>query len=261
MADWYLGTMGFGYKDWSGPFYPETMAQNNYLKHYSRYFNAVEIDSTFYGTPRVTTVKRWLTTTPDNFRFCLKTPRVITHEKGLRAAHLDMAEFTAVIRELGEKLGVILIQLPPSFGVDQFEVLDTFLGELPEDLSFSVEFRHHSWYQARTGQMLQSHNISWTATEYPGLPRDVKLSGPFIYFRLIGQHGQFGQHDYEQLDRSANLKWWYQQIQTYLETVEAVYGFFNNDYAGFGVGSCNQFKVLAGLPAPNLRPPQQGRLF
>jgi uncharacterized protein YecE (DUF72 family) len=261
MTDWYLGTMGFSYADWAGPFYPETLAQRNYLKHYSRFFNAVEIDSTFYGTPRLTTVKRWLRTTPDNFRLCPKTPRVITHEKGLRTAHLDMAEFLAVMRELDMKLGVILIQLPPSFEAGQSEVLDTFLGELPDDLRFAVEFRHHSWYQPGTGNILQDHNICWAATEYPGLPRDVKLTANFIYFRLIGRHGRFSRHDREQIDRSANLAWWYQHLQADLVAVDSVYGFFNNDYAGFGVGSCNQFKALAGLPTPNLRPPQQGRLF
>ena len=80
MTNWYLGTMGFSYPDWAGTFYPDTLAQRNYLGHYSRFFNAVEIDSTFYGTPRLTTVKRWATSTPADFRFCPKTPRMITHE-------------------------------------------------------------------------------------------------------------------------------------------------------------------------------------
>lgn len=261
MTDWYLGTMGFSYADWAGSFYPDTLAKRNYLGHYSRFFNAAEIDSTFYGTPRVATVKRWLAATPEGFRFCPKTPRTITHDKGLQSAHLDMAEFVAVMRELGKKLGAILIQLPPSFGVDQFEVLDVFLGELPVNLRFAVEFRHNSWHQLHTVEMLRAHQVSWAATEYPNLPRGVQLTSDFIYFRLIGRHGQFQRHNREQLDRSANLHWWHQHLKTHLEKVEDVYGFFNNDYAGFGPGSCNQFKALSGLSAPNLRPPQQGRLF
>lgn len=261
MADWYLGTMGFSYADWAGPFYPETLAQRNYLGHYARFFSAVEIDSTFYGTPRPGTVQRWRASTPAGFRFCPKTPRIITHEKGLRAAHLDMAEFLTVIRALDDKLGAILIQLPPSFSVDQFEVLDSFLGELPPDLRFAVEFRHPSWHQPPTAEMLHEHNICWAATEYPNLPRGVKHTADFIYFRLIGQHGQFKHHDREQMDRSANLKWWYRHLLPHSDDVGAIYGFFNNDYAGFGAASCNRFKMLAGLPAENLRPPQQGRLF
>ena len=140
-------------------------------------------------------------------------------------------------------------------------VRTTFLGSLPSDLRFAVEFRHPSWYQSETSQLLQSHLVCWAGTEYPDLPQGIKLTSDFIYFRLIGQHGQFDHHDHEQIDRSKNLFWWYQHLKTHIDTVKGIYGFFNNDYAGFGVGSCNQFKVLAGLPAPNLRPPQQKRLF
>lgn len=261
MINWYLGTMGFSYTDWTGSFYPETLAPHNYLKHYSRYFNAVEIDSTFYGTPRVSTVERWINITPDGFCFCPKTPKVITHEKGLMAAHLEMAEFLAVIRGLKEKLGVILIQLPPSFRADQTDVLDTFLGELPSDLRFAVEFRHQSWFRPQTGKILQKHRVCWAATEYPDLPRQITLTTGFIYFRLIGRHGQFERHNREQIDRSANLSWWYQHLLTFQDNYPNVYGFFNNDYAGFGVGSCHKFKELAGIPAPDFRPLQQGRLF
>jgi uncharacterized protein YecE (DUF72 family) len=261
LTNFYLGTMGFSYTDWVGPFYPESMAQRNFLKHYSRFFNAVEIDSTFYGTPRVEAVQRWYLDTPDDFRFCPKVPKVITHEKGLRGAHLDMTDFILVMRALKEKLGVILIQLPPSFGADQINILDNFLGSLPDDLRFAVEFRNYSWYQSQTEQMLLKHHVCWTGTEYPDLPRGITLTSDFAYFRLIGQHGQFVHHNREQIDRSNNLKWWYQHLVNQRDALVSIYGFFNNDYAGFGVGSCNQFKVLAGLPAPDLRPPLQGRLF
>jgi len=261
MADWFLGTMGFSYQEWASVFYPETLAQRNYLGYYSRFFNAVEIDSTFYGTPRLETVKRWVSATPEEFRLCPKVPRIVTHEKGLAAAHLDLAEFLAVIRDLGDKLGVVLVQLPPSFHAEQFEVLDTFLGELPSDLRFAIEFRHSSWHQPQTTELLKEHGVCWAATEYPNLPRGVTLTTDFVYFRLIGQHGQFTQHNREQINRSANLTWWYQHLQSVISDVHTVYGFFNNDYAGFGAGSCNQFKTLVGLPAADLNPPQQGRLF
>jgi uncharacterized protein YecE (DUF72 family) len=261
MTSFHLGTMGFSYSDWVGPFYPESMVQRNFLKHYSRFFNAVEIDSTFYGTPRVETVQRWFAETPVDFCFCPKTPRIITHDKGLRSAHLSMAEFLLVMRILEEKLGVILIQLPPSFGVDQHDVLDNFLGSLPNDLRFAVEFRHPSWHQSQTEQLLLKHQVCWAGTEYPDLPRGITLTTDYAYFRLIGQHGQFHSHNREQIDRIDNLNWWYQHLEKHRKSLTNIYGFFNNDYAGFGVGSCNRFKHIAGLPAPDLRPPQQGLLF
>ena len=253
--------MGFSYKDWVGPFYPENLTPGNYLKHYSRFFNAVEIDSTFYGTPRMSTVQRWFNETPGGFRICPKTPRTITHEKGLKAAHLEMAEYLAAMRGLKEKLGVILIQLPPSYRANQIDNLDTFLKALPRDLHFAVEFRHESWYQPFTEEILLKHKVCWAATEYPDLPRQVTLTSNFFYFRLIGRHGQFDRHNQEQIDRAANLSWWHQYLVTYQENINSVFGFFNNDYAGFGVGSCHKFKELAGLPAPDFRPHQQGRLF
>jgi len=261
MTDWYLGTMGFAYEDWKGSFYPETLSQRAFLKHYSRILNAVEIDSTFYGTPRVTTIQRWLVNTPENFMFCLKTPRMITHDKGLQSAHLDMANFLTVVRELGEKLGVILIQLPPSFKVEQAEILNAFLSELPHDLKFAVEFRHPSWFQLPTAQLLLGHKVCWAATEYPGIPRNLTSTADFTYFRLIGRHGQFQHHDREQMDRSRNLKDWVQNLQEQSALSSQIFGFFNNDYAGFGVGSCNRFKGLAGLPVSDFEPPRQGRLF
>ena len=260
---WYLGTMGFSYADWADVFYPSNLATRNYLGHYSRFFNAAEIDSTFYGTPRADTVKRWLTATPPDFRFCPKVPRGITHEKGLAAAHLDMAEFLAVMRILGEKLGVVLIQLPPTFSVENAPALATFLRELPTDLRFAVEFRHISWHQSRTqtADLLRRHAVCWAATEYPRLPRGVTRTADFLYFRLIGQHGAFQRHNRVRIDRSANLRWWAEHLQSLTGEVNEIYGFFNNDYAGFGPESCSQFKKMIGLPAPDLHPPQQGKLF
>jgi len=186
---------------------------------------------------------------------------MITHDKGESGAHLDTANFILIMRTIEDKLGVILIQLPPSFSSDQFDVLENFLGSLPDDLCFAVEFRHLSWYQSQTEQMLHKHRVCWAGTEYPELPRGITLTSDFAYFRLIGQHGQFIHHNREQVDRLNNLNWWYQHIVNYRDTLKSVFGFFNNDYAGFGLGSCNRFKELAGLAAPELRPPQQGRLF
>ena len=263
MTRWHLGTMGFGYEDWVGVFYPQTLAARNYLGHYSRYFDTVEVDSTFYGTPRVNTVKRWRAATPPDFRFCPKTPRLITHEKGLASAHLDMAAFLAVMRTLEEKLGVVLIQLPPTFSTEYTPVLAAFLRELPVDLRFAVEFRHISWYQARaqTADLLRQHGVCWAATEFPRLPRGVTRTTDFAYFRLIGQHGQFERHNRTQIDRAANLHWWADHLQSLTGEFSDIYGFFNNDYAGFGPGSCNQFRKMVGLPAPDFHPPRQGRLF
>ena len=113
MTQWHLGTMGFGYKQWVGPFYPAGMTPSRFLSHYSSLFSAVEIDSTFYGTPAVTTVQRWAAVTPPHFKFAIKTPRSITHDTIFRNPQSEMLAFLDVIRHLKGKCEVILLQFPP----------------------------------------------------------------------------------------------------------------------------------------------------
>jgi uncharacterized protein YecE (DUF72 family) len=261
MVNWLLGTQGFSYADWAGGFYPDQMTRRNYLGHYSRFFNAVEIDSSFYGTPRASSVSRWKTRTNQEFVFCAKTPRVITHEKGLVDVHRDMSGFIRTMRNLSEKLGVILIQFPPSFDVSNAKNLDAFLLQLPTDINFAVEFRHRSWHNLETEVMLRKRNVCWAGTDYPGMPRGITQTTDFLYIRWMGPHGRFERYDREQVDVTEQLEWWWDHLQEHLEYVDTVYGFFSDDYAGFAPGTCNRFKSLAGISLKDIRPPQQGRLF
>ncbi len=266
--NWYLGTMGFAYRDWEGGLYPELMPSRNYLGHYSRFFNAVEIDSTFYGTPKEEVVYRWSAVVPEEFQFCLKTPRVITHELGLVNASDEMHLFVSTARLLEQRLGVILLQFPPSFKVDRLEILSDFLPVLATDLRFAIEFRDQSWYTAASEdeeppvfELLRKYNVCWATTDYPGVPSQVYQTASFLYIRWIGQHGKYPHHQYERVDLTPRLFWWWQQFQDYLEGVEAVFGFFNNDYAGHAPTTCNRFKAIANLPLEDITPPRQGRLL
>ncbi len=264
MVDWLLGTMGFGYKDWQGVFYPAGVGARDYLEHYSRIFNAVEMDTTFYGTPRLSTVEGWAAATPQDFRFCAKVPRLITHEMELVGAAAAMNEFTDALLPLGEKLGAILIQLPPSFDITHHLALAAFLEDLPNTAAgkrVAVEFRHPSWYNQQTADLLRTRGVAWATTEYPLLPRQVNVTADFLYIRWIGQHGSYDHHNHERVDKTPELEGWLAQIQASLEGINTIYGFFNNDYAGFAAGTCNRFKKIAGLPAVPFTPPEQGRLF
>jgi len=260
--------MGFSYKDWKDVFYPAEMKAHRYLAYYSRVFNAVEVDSTFYGTPKRDTVRRWATLTPDGFRFCLKAPRQMTHEAVLIGIEDELSQFLETVRLLGDKLGVILFQFPPSFGAENLGRIEELLPSLPEDLRFAVEVRDQSWYTATDekgvpllARALEEFGACWAATEYPGLPGRIRLTSRYIYIRWIGQHGSYTRHDHERVDRTPELQAWREQIWELLEQVDTVYGFFNNDYAGFAAGTANRFKELAGLPLESYKPPQQGTLF
>ena len=125
--NWYLGTMGFSYKDWSGVFYPEGLVARDYLAYYSQHFNAVELDSTFYGTPKPAYVERWAAVVPPGFTFCAKVPRTITHDLRLVEAHELMEVFVRTMTLLGDKLGAILIQLPPDMPFEHIHHLAVFL--------------------------------------------------------------------------------------------------------------------------------------
>jgi len=256
----YLGTMGFSYKDWNGIFYPPGMDSKDYLGYYSRIFASVEIDSTFYGSPRKSTIQRWLSETPADFKFSLKVPRTITHELGLVNAWSLMAEFIETIRLLGEQLGVILIQFPPSFSISGFEKLGLFLKTLPGDLRYAIEVRDQSWYiaEAEVEKLLAEYRVAWAATQYPHLPAKIHQCSDFAYIRWIGQHGSFRRHDHERIDRTEDLQKWWVDIQEAAQLMNAVYGYFNNDYAGYAVGTALKFRAIAGIP---LEMPQQPKLF
>jgi uncharacterized protein YecE (DUF72 family) len=265
--EWYLGTMGFSYADWSGVFYPPDTAARDYLAYYSRIFNAVEIDSTFYGTPRPNTVQRWAAMTPAGFRFSLKVPRQITHEAVLVDVEAEFKQFVVTVQELGEKLGAILFQFPPSFTVEQLPALEAFMEGLPAGVRFAVEVRHPSWYitkeqgrEPELAERLRQYGVAWAATHYPDLPHLIYPTAPFLYIRWIGRHGSFERHTEERIDRQEDLHDWLALIEAQVENIETMFGFFNNDYSGFAAGTANRFKGLAGLPVQSFEPPQP-RLF
>lgn len=265
--------MGFSYADWSGVFYPADLPPHKRLSYYSRIFNAVEVDSTFYGIPQVGSIRRWAASTPTDFRFCLKVPRQITHDASLVGVQGDLLKFIDAARFLEDKLGALLFQFPPSFAPHQLPALLACLDGLPQGLRYAVEIRHPSWFttedeadEAGSGDpslalALRSRGVCWAATEYPNLPRCVYLTADFLYLRWIGQHGTFQHHDRERIDRSLQLQQWQQILQSVTQPTAWIFGFFNNDYAGFAAGTANRFKELVGLPVKSFLPPQQATLF
>jgi uncharacterized protein YecE (DUF72 family) len=261
MTDWFLGTMGFSYKEWIGAFYPPAVNSRNYLAYYSERFDAVEVDSTFYGTPRPEQMERWAAVTPSHFKFCPKTPRDITHTQRLVNADAEMSHFIDTMRLLGDKLGAILIQFPPDFTTHEQDKLAQFIANLPSDVRFAIEFRDRSWEDPETADLLRQHNIAWAAADYVHLAKVVRQTAGFLYLRFIGRHGQFAEKNREQVDKTAELQQWMAQIQSHLDKVNTVYGFFNNDYAGFSPATANSFKEIVGLEAKDIGIMHQGRLF
>jgi uncharacterized protein YecE (DUF72 family) len=138
------GTSGFSYKEWLGKFYPEKLAPDAMLRFYAGHFTTVEINNTFYRMPAEDMLARWAAEVPERFEFTLKAPRRITHEKRLREAETDVAEFLRRAHLLGGKLGALLFQLPPYLKKD-LPRLEGFLAAIPPGERVAFEFRHESW--------------------------------------------------------------------------------------------------------------------
>ena len=138
------GTSGFSYKEWLGRFYPEKLPADRMLAYYARHFDTVEINNTFYRMPAEAMLARWASEVPADFTFTLKAPRRITHEKRIRDAQDDVAEFCRRAAALGGRLGVLLFQLPPFLKKDLPRLRD-FLAGLPAGTRAALEFRNDSW--------------------------------------------------------------------------------------------------------------------
>ena len=261
MSHWYLGTIGFSYKDWLGEFFTIGTPQREYLPYYCKVFNSVELNTTFHSIPQRTIVQSWYASSPSEFKFCIKTPRGIMHELRLQGAQGLMSEFIEALSLLHGKLGPILIQLPPSFTQENYSALNEFFEILPRSHQYAIEFRHPSWYNEKTTQLLTDYRICWVTLDYPNLPKQIILTNDFLYFRWIGINGMYRHHTHEQVDKTPQLRSWLQAIVSFLEKVPTIYGFFNNDYAGFAAGTCKRFMLLAGLTNHEQNIPYQERLF
>ena len=158
------GTSGYSYKEWLGHFYPEKLPANAMLRYYAERFFTVEINNTFYRMPSESMLARWAEEVPENFAFTLKAPRRITHEKRLREAGTDVTEFLRRAAALGNKLGVLLFQLPPFLKKDVPRLQD-FLGTLPSDSRVAFEFRNASWHDEEVYETLRSGNAMLCVTD------------------------------------------------------------------------------------------------
>ena len=178
-----VGTSGFAYKQWEGVFYPEKTPAKKYLNYYAEHFKTVEINNTFYRIPAAKTTRHWVDQVPDDFRFAIKMNQRITHSKRLRNVEEEMGWFLEGITPLSAKLACLLVQLPPWFRQD-LEVLGNFLAIYASEMRLALEFRHASWTNQATYDLLASHGAALVVAESDKLEPVKKATAPFIYIRL-----------------------------------------------------------------------------
>src|ERR1044071_5613681 len=266
-----IGTQGWNYPAWVGPMYPPNTRPAEFLSTYARAFRTVEVDSTFYAVPDAKTVRAWSEKTPADFTFALKMPKQITHELRLRNASDLVQEFFDRARELGPKLGPILLQMGPDFAPEELASLDQFVELLPRDLRFAVELRQNSWMRAavlpRVLELLRAHGIALALSDGRWVPRATMLklaeqrTADFLYIRWMGPDREITDYSRIQFDRSAELVSWAEVLRRIVHTKE-IFGYFNNHFAVHSPASAREMQRLLGqTPVEPASLRTQGSLF
>lgn len=247
-----LGTQGWNYDAWVAPFYPVGTRPADYLAVYARAFDTVEVDSTFYAVPPAKTVRGWYDRTPEEFSFALKLPQEITHERRLRDC-ADIAElFFDRARELGTKLGPVLVQLGPDFGPAELPALANMLPTLPRDIKFAIEFRQRAWINDGVLALLAEHGVALTLTDARWVPRKQMLAlagrptADFTYIRWMGGNRDIVDYSRIQIDRSRELEQWAGVLAILAKVRVKVYGYVNNHFAGHSPQSVRELQRMLG---------------
>jgi uncharacterized protein YecE (DUF72 family) len=241
----YLGTSGWSYADWEGTLYPEGLPAGARLSEYVKHFTTVEIDSTFYGTPRGTTVEQWRNVAPRGFLFAAKFPREVTHESKLVNVRSEAEDFVHTMQALEDRLGPLLLQLPPNFTVEGMGVLEDFLTDLPQGFRYAVEVRHKSWLGSDLPELLRECGAALTLVDYPRMPRMDEATADFSYIRWLGDRREFPEgHTHLKKDRDDDLLWWSDLVDSFLQEGRTVFAYANNHYQNHSPSTVERFLEL-----------------
>jgi uncharacterized protein YecE (DUF72 family) len=252
----YIGTSGYVYDHWKKVFYPESLLRNEWLEYYSRFFNTVELNVTFYNLPKVESFKKWNESTPTAFKFSVKGPRLITHYKKLLGTEDNLNQFYQRIAPLQEKIDVILWQFQPAWKLN-LERLSLFLDMLKKypGFRYAFEFRHKSWFDPEVYKLMSVANAAIVLCDWPfnvvgenqkeisEFPTKEKIVVPdtanFFYLRRHGTFSLYSSlYNKEELEKDAiTLKSW-------ADEGNVVYEYFNNDANGNAVKNAQKLQSL-----------------
>ena len=282
-SQFYLGCAVWAYKDWVRDFYPRGSRSTEFLRLYSDRMATVEVNSTFYVIPDRQTIERWAKDTSASFRFCPKFPKQLTHN-GLLLPYIDQAlHFLDLMSSFGDRLGVVFVQLPPSYSPANFADLEKFLQALPtQDYQIAIEVRHADWFKApycdRINALLQKLGVGRVLLDSrpiydlkapvqqerrkPDLPLQPVVTAPFSIVRFVSHP-----------DRDLNMRFWQEwliYVQNWLANGTQIYFFMHCPVEERSPHNAKYFQEMlekANIPVPILPwnelaiPPQQLTLF
>ena len=254
----YIGCSGWSYKGWIGTFYPSSLENKNWLSYYSKFFKFVEVDSTFYNIPSRFVVKGGKDKTPDDFKFALKFPKIITHEKKMHKGadvSKDLSVFFYNIEPLVDKTLLLLIQLPYYLTENKyFDSLQNMVYKLDHRFRYAIEFRDPSWFNDKVYDYLKDDKITLTWSIRDELKTPPIVTSDQIYIRFIGDRS-IDDKDFGKIVKDKK-----KEMIEYVDILNKTTDFkdyqnisiaFNNHYAGFGPESANTFLKLMDKPEIN----------
>jgi len=233
-----IGTSGWSYQHWRGVFYPEGVPASRWLEFYAGRFDTLEINASFYRVPAEKTFLTWRDATPDGFLFAVKVDRRITHYQKLGGVADLWRDFLSRCEQLGPKRGCLLLQFPPSFGLD-IDAVASFLRLVPRGVRCAFEFRHRGWFTQEVYDLLHEHNAALCRSSAPGFPDADVATADFIYLRMHG-----GSSLYASKYSDAELRRWAAALRKRLAEGRDVYVYFNNDAHGHAVENALTLRKL-----------------
>ena len=242
-----IGTSGWHYTHWRGPFYPEKLPASKMLAFYTQHFDTVELNNTFYRLPREKGLLEWRDTTPDGFLFAAKGSRFLTHMKKLKDPGPGVEKFFDHILPLGKKLGPVVFQLPPWWEVNVSR-LEEFLEYLPPRRRYAFELRNATWHTPEIYRILRRHRAAFCIFEIAGIRSGFELTANFTYVRLHGPGGPYqGSYSRETLEA------WAGRIRDWQRDLRDIYVYFDNDQAGYAIENALALKRMLTEAMPTRR--------
>ncbi len=238
-----VGTSGWNYNHWRRVFYPENLPQNRWLEFYSKYFDTVEINMTFYRFPMERAIEKWKKNVPHGFIFSVKGSRIITHVKKLKDVESIFKKFLSLISIFENNLGPVLFQLPPSFSFNKerligfCELLSS--QEIIKNGMFSIELRDKRWLNEEGFSILKKYNISLCFSDYPGVEVKSPLTASFVYIRRHGPTSLYSScYTEKEIRKEASF------IENFLKNNIGVFIYYNNDANAWAVRNALQLKEM-----------------
>lgn len=250
MARFWIGTSGWHYDHWRGPFYPEDMPKSKWFSYYAASFPTVELNNSFYQQPKDSTWDGWREAAPRGFRFAVKANRFITHTKRLKDCADPLSRFLKGAERLRTYLGPILYQTPPNFHRTEENVarLEEFLNVLPKRLTNVFEFRHESWFSEETMEQLKRHNVAFCSYDMVDVDCPVVATASFAYMRFHGSEAQYESNYSEKM-----LEGWAGRLTKLAKGLDEAWVYFNNDAQGFAVANARRLAELLDAPLPGVK--------